>query len=162
VIDASGSGDGWALSEYLSSSDLPAGSLVDFDGAGSTPGTSVAARLSSFPFSATTPATVCDYGSHCTPASTSSSCTHQSLGFTACASYPVSLAGGTAATAQVDLYSAAAGSGMGAVCLASGSASAIGCSGTTPDADLDLGLPANARTGAYGTTVINVTVSSGP
>ena len=35
VIDATGSGSGWALSEYLTTNDLPFGYLLHFGGAGS-------------------------------------------------------------------------------------------------------------------------------
>jgi hypothetical protein len=74
----------------------------------------------------------------------------------------VSLGAGTSAASEVDLYSASAGSGMGAVCLASGGATAAGCAGTSPDADFDLALPANARAGTDATTVVDLTLSSGP
>ena len=149
VIDATGSAAGWAVSEYLSSSDLPSGSVIDFDGAGSTPGDTVAAGLGAFPFTEAAPQSICDYGSTCTPASILDDA-------------PPNLASGTSASEQVDLYWAWIGSGVGAICLASGSADSHGCAGASPDADFDLGLPGDARVGSKTTTVINLTISSGP
>jgi hypothetical protein len=45
--------------------------------------------------------------------------------------------------------------------MASGTASAPGCVGTTPDDFYDLGLPGSARVGSYSATIV-LTVSSGP
>ncbi|HTX00802.1 MAG TPA: hypothetical protein VMD59_18620, partial [Acidimicrobiales bacterium] len=68
VTDATGSGSGWAVSAYLSGSDLPAGAALDFGGAGSpTPGSSLDDPLSSYPYAPSAPSTVCDHGSACTP-----------------------------------------------------------------------------------------------
>jgi YVTN family beta-propeller protein len=160
VVDATGSGDGWALTEYLTSSDLPSGSLLDFAGAASTPGDSTVAPLTSFPYSATTVGTVCDLGAACTPASAPTSCSVLS-GF-ACPSYPVQLPTATGPLNQVELFSATPGSGMGAVCLGTGAASAAGCAGITPRGVFVLGLPAYAEAATDASTVINLTVSSGP
>ncbi|HTW99046.1 MAG TPA: hypothetical protein VMD59_09730 [Acidimicrobiales bacterium] len=163
VIDATGSGSGWALSEYLSSNDLPTGTVVHFDGTGSsTVGDSQDNPIATDPFSSTTPGTVCDYGSTCATATPATVCSHSSLGFTTCPTYPVNVAAGTSATAQVDLYSATSNSGMGAICFGSGAATAAGCTGTTADDYYNVGIPANTASSTYGTTLINLTVSSGP
>jgi hypothetical protein len=163
VIDATGSGSGWALSEYLTTNDLPTGSVFHFDGSGSTTvGVSQDNPISTDPFAATTPGTVCDYGSTCTVASAAASCSHAGLGFSSCPSYPVNGSAGTSATAQADLYSAASSSGLGAICFGSGSATAQGCTGTAADDFYNLAIRANSSANTYGTTVINLTVSSGP
>ncbi|HMD45334.1 MAG TPA: IPT/TIG domain-containing protein, partial [Acidimicrobiales bacterium] len=135
VRDTTGSGSGWALSAYLSANNLPAGTVLDFDGAGSpTVGDSSAASVGAFPFTALAPGTVCDATSGCTPATPSGTCSHAPLGFTTCPTYPVNVAAGTNAATQVDLYSATAGSGTALVCLATGSATGAGCSGTSSTA----------------------------
>lgn len=161
VLDATGSGAGWAVSEYLSGNTLPAGYVLKFNGAGSaTVGNSTASPIGTDPFSATTPPNVCDYGSSCTVATAAAACSHAPLGFSSCPAYAVTM-GGSGAAAQVDLYSAAAGSGLGAVCFASGSASATGCAGTTPAAFYNLGIKGNSAPGSSGAT-INMAVNSGP
>jgi hypothetical protein len=164
VVDATGTGNGWALSEYLSNATgLPTGAVLHFDGTGSsTLGKSQDSPIATDPFSSTTPGTVCDYGSTCTVATTATTCSHSALGFSTCPTYPVNVAAGTGATAQVDLYSARASSGLGAVCFASGTATASSCAGTTPDDFYNVGIPANVSANTYATTVINLTVSSGP
>jgi hypothetical protein len=162
VIDATGSGSGWALSEYLTTNDLPFGYLLHFGGAGSaTVGNSQNNPISTDPFAATTPGAVCDYGSTCTVASPSATCSHSGI-FSTCPSYPVNMASGTSSTTQMDLYSSATSAGMGAICLGSGSATALGCIGTVADDFYNLGIPANTSANSYGTTVIILTVSSGP
>jgi hypothetical protein len=161
VLDATGSGSGWALSEYLSSDSLPSGTVLKFQGAGtSTPGYSTASAASTDPFAATVPSTVCDYASTCTTATAATSCSHAGLGFSSCPATPVTM-GGTSATSQVDLYSASASTGMGAICFGSGTASATGCTGTSSSAFYNLGLPSNASSGSS-TATINLAVSSGP
>jgi len=163
VIDATGSGSGWALSEYVTTTDLPAGSVLHFGGSGSaTVGNSQDNPISTDPFAATTPGTVCDYGSTCTVATAASTCSHAALGFSSCPGYPVNVASGTSNTAQADLYSAAASTGLGAICFGSGPATAQGCTGTVADDFYNLGIRANTSANSYGTTVINLTVSSGP
>jgi hypothetical protein len=156
VLDDTGSGDGWAVDAYLSgSSGLPSGSVLDFDGVGSaTLGTTTDSSLYSFPFAAVTPSTVCDNESSCVLATPASNCAATS----GCPVDPVQLSG----AGQVDLYSAAAGSGEGDLCLASGTASAPDCAGTTPTVFFDLGVPASARLGSYATASIVLTLASGP
>ncbi len=161
VLDATGSGSGWALSEYLTANTLPVGSVLHFDGAGSTTyGYSQVSPTTTDPFAGTTPANVCDYTSTCTVATAATTCSHSALGFTVCPVYPVTL-GGTSATAQVDLYSAAAASGLGAICFASGTATATGCTGATATAFYNLGIKGNTASGATSVT-INMAVNSGP
>lgn len=161
VLDATGSGSGWAVSEYLSSNTLPSGSVLRFNGVGSASvGNSQAASISADPFSATTPGTVCDSGSTCTAAVAASSCAHVGIGFSTCPAYPVTL-GGADSTHQVDLFSAAAASGSGAVCFASGSASGTGCAGTTSSAFFNLGIKGVTSPATTGAT-INLAVNSGP
>ena len=164
VIDATGSGSGWALSEYLSTNDLPTGSVFHFNGAGSaTTGNSSDSPISTDPFAVTTPGTVCDYGSTCAVATPSATCTnHAALGFTTCPSYPVNLTSGTGAAAQADLYSSATQRRHGGICFGSGTATAQGCTGSVADDFYDLGIKANTAAATYGTTVVNLTVSSGP
>ncbi len=162
VLDATGAGDGWALSAYLASDALPPASLLDFGGAGPPTGSSVDDPLAAYPFSAAAPGTVCDAGSECTVPAPASSCAHGALGITSCPAWPVGLTAGTGPAAQVDLYSAAAASGLGAVCFAAGAASAAGCAGSIPDAAFNLGLPASARSGSSSSTEIVLTVSAGP
>ena len=161
VLDPTGSGSGWALSEYLSSNTLPAGSVLAFDGAGSaTIGNSTASPIATDPFANSTPGTVCDYASTCTVATAASTCSHLGLGFTSCPVYAVTL-GGTSATSQVDLYSAAASSGMGAICFASGTATVAGCTGTSPTDYYNLGIKGSTPSGSTAAT-INMAVTSGP
>jgi hypothetical protein len=166
VLDGTGAGSGWALSAYVTSgSSLPTGSVLTFNGAGSgTVGASTASPVATSPFVGTVPATTCDYGSTCTTATAATaSCTHSPLGFTTCPSYGVTvpLAGGSA-TAQTDLYSAAASSGLGAVCFGTGTATAAGCTGVTPSTFFNLGVKGNTPVGSYTGAVINLTVTSGP
>jgi hypothetical protein len=161
VLDATGSGAGWALSDYLSANTLPSGYVLKFNGAGSaTIGDSTASPIGTDPFSATTPGNICDYGSSCTVAAPAATCSHAPLGFSSCPTYAVTM-GGTSTAAQVDLYSAAAGSGSGAICFASGTATATGCSGATPSAFYNLGVKGNSAAGSTGAT-INMAVNSGP
>src|SRR3954452_6509957 len=161
VLDASGTSSGWAVSAYLTSNTLPTGSALSFNGSGSgTIGNSQAAPIASSPFSGATPATVCDYASTCTPASAAASCAHSLLGFTTCPSYAMAF-GGADSSHQVDLYSAAANSGLGAVCFASGTATATGCTGTTSSSFFNMGIKGNTAASTTGAT-INVVVSSGP
>jgi len=161
VLDASGSSSGWAVSEYLSGNTLPSGSVLHFNGAGSgTIGNSQASPIAADPFAGTTPGTVCDYASTCTPATAAGACAHNGIGFTTCPAYAVTV-GGADATHQVDLYSATASTGMGAVCFASGSASGTGCTGTVSSAFYNLGIKGNTTVGTTGAT-INVVVNSGP
>jgi hypothetical protein len=161
VLDATGSNAGWAVSEYLSANTLPSGYALHFNGAGSgTYGYSQASPIATDPFSGTTPANICDYASSCTAATVAGACAHSALGFTTCPTYPVTM-GGTSATTQVDLYSAAASSGEGAICFASGSATAAGCTGATPDAFYNLGIKGGAAAGSTAVT-INLAVTSGP
>ena len=162
AIDGTGSGQGWGISEYLSTSDLPSGTKLVFNGTGSaTIGDSQVSPVSTDPFAATAPTNVCDYGSSCAPATVATSCTAR-LGYTSCPTYPVDMTAGTNATAQVDLYSASSSSGMGAVCFGSGTATAIGCTGITPSDFYNLGVPSNASQGTFTTTVVNLTITSGP
>jgi hypothetical protein len=161
VLDATGSGSGWAVSEYLSSNTLPAGTVIHFNGAGSaTYGYSQVSPIATDPFAGTTPANICDYASSCTAATAASTCSHAGLGFAVCPSYPVVM-GGADATHQVDLYSANAATGLGAVCFASGTASGTGCTGSTPSAFFNLGVKSSAAAGATSVT-INMAVTSGP
>jgi hypothetical protein len=161
VLDGTGSSSGWALSEYLSANTLPTGAVLHFNGAGSsTMGWSQASPVGTDPFTATTPALVCDYASTCTAATAAGSCSHAGLGFSTCPSYAVTM-GGTGAAAQVDLFSAAAGTGMGANCFASGTATATGCTGTTASGFFNLGIRGNTPAGSSSAT-INVAVNSGP
>jgi len=161
VLDATGSASGWAVSEYLSGNTLPAGTVLHFNGAGSaTIGNAQSSSVSSDPFSGTTPGTVCDSGSTCTTATAASSCAHVGIGFATCPSYAVTM-GGADATHQVDLYSATAGTGAGAVCFGSGSASSTGCSGTTSTGFYNLGIKGTASPATTGAT-INLAVNSGP
>jgi hypothetical protein len=163
VLDATGSSSGWALSSYLSSSNLPSGSVFHFAGAGSaTIGNSTSSPIGTDPFAATTPGNVCDYGSSCTVATAASTCSHAGLGFSSCPSYPVNMAAGTGAGAQVDMYSANASTGVGAMCFASGTATSLACGGTTPLDFYNLGIKGNTTAGTYASTVINVAVNSGP
>ncbi len=161
VVDPTGSGLGWAVSEYLSSNTLPTGSVLTFNGAGSsTYGNSTASPIATDPFSGTTPGNVCDYGSTCTAATAASSCSHSALGFTTCPVYPVTL-GGTSSTTQVDMYSAAASSGEGAICFASGTATSAGCTGTTSKAFYNLGIEGNTTHGSTSVT-LNLAITTGP
>jgi hypothetical protein len=161
VLDGTGSSSGWAVSEYLSANTLPTGAVLKFNGAGSsTIGWSQASPIGTDPFTPTTPAVVCDYASSCTPASAASTCSHAGLGFSTCPSYAVTL-GGTGAASQVDLYSAAASSGLGANCFGSGTATAVGCTGTTSTGFFNLGLPGGSPVGSTSAT-INMAVNSGP
>ncbi len=161
VLDGTGSGSGWAVSEYLTANTLPAGYALHFNGAGSaTYGYSQVSPTTTDPFAGTTPANVCDYASHCTVATAASTCSHSGLGFTSCPTYPVTM-GGTSGTTQVDLYSAAAASGLGAICFATGAATATGCTGATPVAFYNLGIPGSAAAGTSSVT-INMAVNSGP
>jgi len=161
VLDATGTGSGWAISEYLSSNTLPSGYVLHFDGVGSsTYGYSQDSPIGTDPFSSSTPTNVCDYASSCTVATAATTCSHSALGFTTCPTYPVTVAG-TSATAQVDLYSAAASSGLGAICFGSGTATAVGCTGTTPTAFYNLGIKGSAAAGTTSVT-INMAVNSGP
>jgi hypothetical protein len=164
VIDSSGTGNGWALSAYLSSADLPSGSVLAFDGTGSaTVGNSTVAPVSADPFAATVPANECDYqASGCVRATPASSCSHAPLGFTSCPTYPVTVTASSGPTSQVDLYSAAASTGEGAVCFASGSPTSQNCGGTSPDDYFNLGVPASTTSASDLTTVVNLTASSGP
>jgi hypothetical protein len=161
VLEGTGSSSGWALSHYLSANTLPAGTLLRFNGAGSaTTGWSQAAPAGSDPFSATTPTVVCDYASTCTEAAAASACSHAGLGFSSCPSYAVTMSGSGPAN-QVDLYSADAGTGMGANCFASGTATATGCTSTTGTAFFNMGLKGATSAGTSSAT-INVAVNSGP
>jgi hypothetical protein len=159
VADDTGSGDGWAIEGcFAGASGLPAGSVLDFDGSGSAVGSSTNSPLASFPFAAATPGTVCDDGSNCALANPPSSCSHGGSGPGSCPADPVQLAG----SAQVELYAAAAGAGEGDLCLATGAATAPGCTGTSPSACFDLGLPASARGDSYATATVTLTLASGP
>jgi hypothetical protein len=161
VIDGTGTASGWAVSEYLSSNTLPAGYVLAFNGSGSaTYGYSQAAPIAADPFTGTTPANVCDYASTCSVATAATTCAHSGLGFTTCPTYPVTM-GGSSATAQVDLYSAAASSGLGAICFATGTATAVNCTGTTPSAFYNLGIKGSTGAGTTSAT-INVAINSGP
>ena len=161
VLDATGAGAGWAVSEYLSSNTLPSGYALHFGGAGSgTYGFSQVSPIGTDPFAGTTPSNVCDFASSCTAATAASTCSHAGIGFSTCPSYPVTMAG-TDATHQVDLYSASAATGLGAVCFATGTASSVGCSGATPSAFYNLGVKGNAASGTTSVT-INMAVTSGP
>jgi len=161
VLDATGSSAGWAVSEYLTANTLPAGYVLHFNGAGSaTYGFSQVSPISTDPFAGATPANVCDFASTCTAATPASTCSHAPLGFSTCPTYPVTL-GGTSATTQVDLYSAAAASGMGAICFATGSATGTGCTGATPDAFYNLGVKGNSPAATTSAT-INMAANSGP
>jgi hypothetical protein len=161
VLDATGSGAGWAVSEYLSANTLPSGYALRFDGAGSaTYGYSQASPVATSPFAGATPGNVCDYASSCTVATAATTCSHSALGFTTCPAYSVTM-GGTSATTQVDLYSATAATGLGAICFASGTPSAVGCAGATPDAYYNLGIKGTTAAGSTAVT-INLAVNSGP
>lgn len=161
VLDPTGTGSGWAVSEYLSSNTLPAGYALHFNGAGSaTIGNSTASPVATDPFPATTPANICDYGSTCTTATPAGACSHAGIGFSTCPTYVVTM-GGADATHQVDLYSAAASTGLGAVCFASGTASGTGCTGATPTDFYNLGVKATSP-GTTTAVVINMAVNSGP
>jgi hypothetical protein len=161
VLDATGSAAGWAVSEYLSANTLPSGYALHFDGAGSsTYGYSQASPIATDPFAGTTPGNVCDYASSCTVATAATTCAHSALGFTTCPAYPVTM-GGTSATTQVDLYSAAASSSEGAICFASGTATGAGRAGATTDAYYNLGIKGGATAGTTAVT-INLAVTSGP
>jgi len=161
VLDATGAGSGWAISEYLSANTMPTGYVLKFNGAGgATYGYTQVSPIATDPFSGTTPGNVCDYSSSCTAATAASSCSHAGLGFSTCPSYAVTL-GGTNATTQVDLYSATAATGLGAVCFGSGTASATGCTGTTSSAFFNLGVRGSTAVGTYAAT-INMAVTSGP
>jgi hypothetical protein len=161
VLDATGSGSGWALSEYLTANTLPTGYVLKFNGAGSaTIGNSTSSPIATDPFAATTPTNICDFGSGCTAATAASTCSHAPLGFSTCPSYAVTL-GGTSASTQVDLYSATAATGLGAICFASGSATGTGCAGATPTDFYNLGVKGNSAVGTNSAT-INVAVNSGP
>jgi hypothetical protein len=161
VLDGTGSAAGWAVSEYLTSNTLPTGYALRFNGAGGTTyGYSQVSPVATNPFAGTTPANVCDYASSCTTATAAASCSHSTLGFTTCPAYAVTMAG-TSATTQVDLYSATAATGLGAICFASGIATGTGCSGTTPSAFYDLGIKGSTAAGTTSVT-INMAVNSGP
>ncbi|HMK96441.1 MAG TPA: hypothetical protein VK425_02780 [Acidimicrobiales bacterium] len=161
VVDPTGSNSGWAVSEYLSSNTLPSGAVLHFNGAGSTTtGYSQVSPVGTDPFAGTTPTNVCDFGSTCSTATAATTCSHSALGFTTCPSYPVTM-GGTGSSAQVDLYSAAANSGAGAICFATGAATATGCTGTTSSAFYNLGIKGNTAASTYSVT-INLAVNSGP
>jgi hypothetical protein len=161
VLDATGSSPGWAVSEYLSANTLPSGTVLHFNGAGSsTMGWSQASPVGTDPFAATTPAMICDYASTCTSATAATTCSHAGLGFSSCPSYAVTM-GGSGAANQVDLFSANAGTGMGANCFASGTATAMGCTSATPTAFLNMGVKGNATAGSSSAT-INMAVNSGP
>ena len=161
VLDASGAGAGWAVSEYLTANGLPAGSVLHFNGAGgATYGYSQVSPIATDPFAGTTPGNICDYASGCTVATPAGACSHVPLGFSTCPTYAVTM-GGTSAANQVDLYSAAAASGLGAICFASGTASAAGCSGATPAAFYNLGVKGSAAPGSS-TVTVNMAVTSGP
>lgn len=161
ALDATGSGSGWAVSEYLSSSTLPTGYSLKFNGAGSsTIGWSSASPVATDPFAATTPGNICDYGSTCTTATAAATCSHAGIGFSSCPSYAVSM-GGADSTHQVDLYSAQAATGLGAICFASGSASSAGCSGATSTAFYNLGIRSSTSAGSSAVT-INMAINSGP
>ncbi len=161
VLDATGSSAGWAVSEFLSANTLPAGTVLHFNGAGTaTYGFSQVSPVSTDPFAGATPGNVCDFASTCTAATAASTCSHAGLGFATCPTYPVTL-GGTSATTQVDLYSAAANTGLGAVCFASGTATGTGCTGATPDAFYNLGVKGSAPAGTT-TATINMAANSGP
>jgi hypothetical protein len=161
VLDGTGSSSGWAVSEYLSANTLPSGAVLHFNGGGSsTMGWSQASPVGTDPFATSTPTVVCDYASTCTTASAASTCSHAGLGFSTCPSYAVTM-GGTSAANQVDLYSAAANSGMGANCFASGTATATGCTGTTGTGFFNLGIRGNTPAGSSSAT-INMAVNSGP
>lgn len=161
VLDATGAGSGWAVSEYLSANTLPSGYVLRFNGAGSaTIGNSTASPIATDPFAGTTPSNICDFGSGCTVATAASTCSHAPLGFSSCPTYAATL-GGTNATTQVDLYSAAANTGLGAVCFGSGAATGTGCAGATPTDFFNLGIKGNAAAGSTAAT-INMAVNSGP
>ena len=161
ALDATGSGAGWAISEYLSANTLPTGSTLHFNGAGSgTYGWSTISPITTDPFAPTTPGNVCDFASSCTAATAATTCSHSALGFTTCPTDPVTM-GGTSATTQVDLYSAAAATGLGAICFAGGTATATGCTGTTPTAFYNLGIKGSAAAGTTAVT-INLAITSGP
>jgi len=161
VLDATGSGAGWAVSEYLSANTLPTGYALRFNGSGSaTYGFSQVSPIGTNPFSGTTPANVCDFASSCTPATAASTCSHVALGFSTCPAYSVTMAG-TSATTQVDLYSATAATGLGAICFATGTTTAAGCTGATPSAFYNLGIKGNTASGTTSVT-INMAVNSGP
>jgi hypothetical protein len=164
VDDSSGTGDGWAVSAYLSSSDLPTGSVLTFDGTGTaTVGDSVNSPVSIDPFSPTTPTSECDYHANgCNVAVPATTCSHSAIGFMSCPIYPVLLPATSSATSQVDLYSARASSGEGAVCFATGSPTGTGCAGATPDDYFNLGIPSSTAAASDLSTVINLTASSGP
>ncbi len=162
VVDASGAGAGWAVSEYLASGSLPTGSVLSFDGNGSaTIGDSQVSSIGTDPFASAAPTTKCDANSTCTVASAATTCSHSALGFTVCPTYPVNLAAGTSATTQADMYSAASSSGIGAICLGSGTATTVHCGGLTPDDYYNLGVPAGDTAGSTAGTMY-LTVSSGP
>jgi hypothetical protein len=163
VLDTTGAHAGWSLSAYVTGGSLPAGSVLDFDGAGSAAlGTSAQAALEAFPYPSAVPTTICDANSGCLPALPAASCSHPAVGITSCPADPVDVLDGASAGAQVDLYSAAAGSGSASICFATGTATAAGCLGAVPDAFFDLGLPASAASGSHSATTIVLTVSSGP
>jgi hypothetical protein len=163
VLDGTGAAAGWSVSSYLSSSNLPAGSVLHFSGAGSsTNGTSTVSPRAVDPFASTVPANVCDYGSTCTPATVAGACSHVPLGYSACPSYPVDLGAGTGAAAQVNMYSATAATGIGAICFGSGTASAAGCASIVPSDFSNLGIRGNTPAGTYAATVVNIAVNSGP
>ncbi len=164
VNDSSGTGAGWALSAYLSNADLPSGSVLTFDGTGSpTIGDSTVAPMGNDPFSATTPANECDYqASGCVVATPATTCSHGPLGFSSCPTYPVVIPASSSATSQVDLYSAAASTGEGAICFAGGSPTGPQCAGTVPDDYFNLGVPSSTTGATDATTQVNLTASSGP
>lgn len=154
---------GWSLTEYFSGSTLPAGTVIHFDGAGSTTYgySQLPAAAGADPFASTTPANVCDFGSTCTAATPAATCSDAGLGFVTCPTYPVTM-GGSSPTAQVDLYSASSATGIGAICFATGTATAAGCTGGTPDAFYNMGVKATAvAAGSYSVTV-NMAVNTGP
>lgn len=69
--------------------------------------------------------------------------------------------GGTSSSNQVDLYSAKASTGIGAVCFASGSLTAIGCTGETPNDFYNLGVK-SSYTQARTNMTLNMDINSGP
>ncbi len=170
AVDATGAGKGWNISEYISSSDLPSGSALYFNGAGSTTyGDSTVAPVSTTDggFTATTPSTVCDYASTCTNATPTSGsvCGNYpggTAGSTSCPADPVNMLASTSSTAQEDLYSAESTTGVGAICFATGTATARGCASTTNTAFYNLGIPSSALAGTYASTVVNIQINAGP
>jgi hypothetical protein len=172
VIDATGSGKGWSISEYMGTFQNTTatgcttspyctltGVALYFNGAGGTPGTATTGA----PPAGATPSTACDTNSTCTNATPATSgCTSTPGSTGTCPSDPVNMnVGSGSSTAQTDLYSAAAGSGEGAICFGT----AQGCS--TPTDYFNMTLNGNATlggapSGSTFTSTINVQVNSGP